>query len=487
MFRKPLKPEKQSRLTVILIFTAGLICVFAAGCTSNGSLMPTANPTSAASSTSATQVGGISATGNTSADTSPADVEPTPSKSDETESSASLNPIVTTDDLNKRLLANLDKTTDETVRYVFELSPDNLKVDTTWKGSFTGVGKKELLSIIRLKGVPHAGGLDCSVAAVYDAESLSLASQTVFPYDECSFSVCTDDGDRSYLLFSGATTYQGNSNYVLHLLNPAEKWNKMSIPAYAPYETQTNGRHKFKLLLKGIVAVSDAIFPTDGSAKDPKWKTSSFLKWNPAEKTLEDYTPEKWNFLWMNGFREGIEVSRNGNYAIVTREWISGRESGVLLYDVVNDRLLKNYDLPAIAYSVRWAPDSLKAAIGQTTSQSENLIILDVKSAGEKTLPNGEALLALFSTQSVILPYKVAPDRPDPQISYCSWSPDSSRVLAFYQWTDDTGSRQSGTFVYMISDGSIDHITQNQPDLAGGHLKPTAPEGFDWDALGSPR
>jgi len=39
----------------------------------------------------------------------------------------------------------------------------------------------------------------------------------------------------------------------------------------------------------------------------------------------------------------------------------------------------------------------------------------------------------------------------------------------------------------MISDGSIDHITQNQPDLAGGHLKPTAPEGFDWDALGSPR
>jgi len=96
-------------------------------------------------------------------------------------------------------------------------------------------------------------------------------------------------------------------------------------------------------------------------------------------------------------------------------------------------------------------------------------------------------LLALFSTQSVILPYKVAPDRPDPQISYCSWSPDSSRVLAFYPWTDATGSRQSGTFVYMISDGSIDHITQNQPDLAGGHLKQTAPEGFDWDALGSPR
>jgi hypothetical protein len=192
-------------------------------------------------------------------------------------------------DFNNKLIANLDKETDETLRYVYDRSRQNIIVGNTYEGHFTEKSDDELLVIFKLKGVPHAGGLDCSVAAIYNRKTLNIITQKTFPYDECHFDVLKDNEGRGLLIFSGSTTYQGNSSFMLQLLKPGIEWEQI-LPQENSIFTN-DGQYKFDLLTDGIVRISEPIYKTDDRGEEPEWKTKNFLKWDPASYKMVDFVP----------------------------------------------------------------------------------------------------------------------------------------------------------------------------------------------------
>lgn len=378
---------------------------------------------------------------------------------------------------NNMLVERLDKASDETISYVYGHSPDNIKVDRIYGGDFTGAGKNELLVIFKLLDLPHAGGLDCSVAAVYDRETLGLIAQKTFPADECRFDVVRDNKGRGYLLYSGTTTYQGNSAHALQLFKPGKDWEQ--IPhSYGAYPN--SGQFGYTLLSDDMVSVSRAIFKTDGSGEGPEWKREYLLRWDPETASLKNYIPDTYLDSDGKNYFDIFSVSPDGKYAVVPHEWGFDEEEYVLLYDIRENRLVKKYDAPAQYMGFTWSPDSKKVCISMLARIWTDISVLTIEEDKVTSLMNDIKVFERFRAQGVKLDYKLDDNRPDPAYDILEWSPDSKKLLVFYQCTDTKRNRQSGTFIYDIAKKSIYNIRQNDPASEGGNLSPEKPEGFRW-------
>jgi len=185
------------------------------------------------------------------------------------------------------LIEKLDKTTDETISYVYNISPDNIKVGNIYEGSFSDTGKNELLIIFKFLQVPHAGGLDFSVAAIYDKQTLNLISQKSFASDECRFDVVKDAKGLAYLIYSGTTTYQGHSTGTLKLLSLSKNWEQLLPQDNSIY---AEDKYKFQLLPNGVVSVLEPKFSDNDVVG---WTKKYYLKWNGKTSKLEDFVPSK--------------------------------------------------------------------------------------------------------------------------------------------------------------------------------------------------
>lgn len=85
-------------------------------------------------------------------------------------------------------------------------------------GSFTKDHSYELLASFRHSSTPpHAAGLDRTIAAVYDVSTLKIRNQKTFAADEVSLYFLQGASGRSFILYMGATTYQGITTQVLEL------------------------------------------------------------------------------------------------------------------------------------------------------------------------------------------------------------------------------------------------------------------------------
>ncbi|HEY5584412.1 MAG TPA: M56 family metallopeptidase [Ruminiclostridium sp.] len=186
------------------------------------------------------------------------------------------------------LIEKLDKTSDETISYVYNKSPNNIKVGNIYEGSFSNSGKNELIVIFKFLMVPHAGGSDLSLAAIYDRNTLNLVSQKSFAYDECQFEVVKDANDLAYLLFSGTTTYQGHSTGTLQVFDLSKKWEQLLPQENSIYSSED--KYKFELLPNGVVSV---LVPEFSDTIIAGWNKKSYLKWNKKTSKLEDFVPSK--------------------------------------------------------------------------------------------------------------------------------------------------------------------------------------------------
>lgn len=193
----------------------------------------------------------------------------------------------------KKLIGNLDKITDETVNYVYNQSPDNITIGNVYEGRFSDAGKPELLVIFKLLGMPHAGGLDCSVVALYDKNTLELVSQKTFPYDDCRFTVHKDNKLKGYLLLVGSTTYQGRSQYVLQLYKPGKSWEKVysAEPSVISELVDDENNIRFELKEDGSVRVLKPV-SFDGESQQFNWRHVYDLVWDKDTCTLEEAVPE---------------------------------------------------------------------------------------------------------------------------------------------------------------------------------------------------
>lgn len=378
--------------------------------------------------------------------------------------------------LNERLIDNLDKTADDSaVSYAWNLSHDNIKVDSTYEGNFTDSGKNELLVIFKLLQMPHAGGLDCSVAAVFDKETLQLLAQKTFPADICRFEVLKDNKGRGYLLFGGTTTYQGHSSHTLQLFKPDSDWKQLLTQNGDAYAD--TGNYNFELLPGGMVNVSAAVYSDDGSGGEPEWRIGYMLRWDPETATLKDYVPDTYLNADGKSYFGTASVSPDGKYAVVPHEWGFDGSYYVLLYNIEKNKLVGKYELPAMYFGFTWSPDGKKVCVSRLARIWTDLSVLSVEDGIiSKEMGN---VPERFKSLGIKLNYELNENRPDPAYTLLEWSPDSEKLLVFYQWYDKDIKKQSGTFVYNIADKSISRVRQNAPADAD-NIDKTKPDGFAW-------
>lgn len=196
-------------------------------------------------------------------------------------------PVIDATKLNEILIDKLDKQTDEIIRFVYEQSHENIVVDKVYKGSFSGKGNKEILAVFKLLHMPHAGGLDASVAALFDEKSLDIISQKIFQFDECKFYILKDDDDISYPLFFGSVTYQGYSNYTLGVWQVSKDWTSL-LPYSQDYFQ--NSEKRFDLIDESTIVVSKPVYKTEGdnNPDNISWLKEYYLIWNRATHQLEE-------------------------------------------------------------------------------------------------------------------------------------------------------------------------------------------------------
>lgn len=377
-------------------------------------------------------------------------------------------------DIESRLfIEKLDKDSDETIRYVHQDSPGNITVDRIYDGYFTDSGSPELLVIFKLLKVPHAGGLDCSVAAVYDRETLDIISQKTFPYDECKFTILTDDKQKSYLLFIGSTSYQGNSQYTLGLWKPGKTWDLL-FPAGSSYMDNK----RFDLKDNGVIWVSHPVYDTSGALPTPdiKWLHEYNLVWNKTMNNLEKVIPETYKDADGNMNVDAVSISPNGKYAISTIH--DGCE--VLVYDTVKNTLSAHFELLAQEYGFLWSADSSKVCVTRAARIWKEVSIIDAEAGKMIEFPSVAEIINIFKEKGAKIDYTLNENRPDPYLTPMEWSPDNNKLLIFYQWTDTNYNRQSGTFVFHTHSGTISRIVQNKVDREHDNLQAKKPVGFKW-------
>ncbi len=374
---------------------------------------------------------------------------------------------------SKLLLEKLDKESDETIRYVYGNSPDNLTVGQTFKGYFSDSGNPELLAIIKLLGVPHAGGLDCSVAALYDGETMELIAQKTFPYDECRFDVLTDEKQKSYLLFTGSMTNQGYSRYTLGLWKAGRIWEQL----YFPEETEVDSK-KFEPDENRAIRVSYATYDTSGSEPVPEitWLHKYDLVWNRNTGNLETVIPSEYKDAGGNPNVDAVSVSPDGRYAISTLP----DQHKVLVYDTEENRLASTYQLLVSDYGFLWSPDSSKVCVTLAARIWKDICVIDMAAGKTVEFPSTPEILKTFGEKGDQPDYELNKSRPDPYLTPLEWSPDSMELLVFYQWTDTKYYRQNGTFVFNVGKGRISKIVQNKVDREHDNIPAKKPEGFSW-------
>lgn len=376
----------------------------------------------------------------------------------------------------KKLINNLDKTTDETVNYVYSQSPDNIKIGNVYEGSFSDTGKPELLVIFKLFGMPHAGGLDCSVAALYDKNTLELISQKTFPYDDCSFTVHRDNKQKGYLLFVGSTTYQGRSQYFLQLFKPVKSWKKVysAEPPVINELLDDENNIEFELKDDGSVWVFKPV-SFDEESRQFKWRHVYDLVWNKDTCTLDEAASKIYRDAGGNKVVDAVSVSPDGKYAIS----VIPERYRVLVYDTEKNVLAGEFDMLAQNYGFLWSTDNKKVCVTRTARVWIECSIIDAVLLKSADITSKEVLNAIKNS-GIKLDYKLNDSRPEPYIAPIEWSPDGQKMLMSYQWTDTGYNRQNGTFVYDMGLGTISQITVNKADAEGGNMQVTKPENFKW-------
>ena len=373
------------------------------------------------------------------------------------------------------LIRNLDMTTDETIKYVYNQLPNNIKIGCIYEGGFSDPTYSELLVIFKFSPGTHVAGLDFSVAAIYDRNTLDLVSQQSFTSDECHFDLVKDVNKVAYLIYSGTTTYQGHSTCTLQLLNLSKNWEQL-----LPQEKSVYGEdlYKFEMVSNGLISVLEPEFLDNDVVE---WKKKYYLKWNEITSKLEDFIPETLSDTKNHKYFDIASTSPNGKFAIVSHEWGFDDGSYILIYDIAQNKLVSKYDILAQELDYSWSPDSGKVCVITTARLWIDTCIIDMnKNSIVSIMDDNLAGFSKFQEQGVKFTYKPREFRPDQYIQFCEWSPDSKKLLLFYQLSDSEDNRQSGNFVFSLEKKVVSNITQNRPDPACGNLEPTKPNGFRW-------
>ena len=143
-------------------------------------------------------------------------------------------------DIEYLLKNQIDKNADDYLASTNDIDYlDILYLDCIHYGSFTAENKNELMAIFKIIGTPHAGGLDQTIAAIYETDSRKIITQKTFAADAVSLYILRDfyrtlfslPTSTENLLFIGSTTGHGNTCYAAELYSLSSgTWTEKPLP-----------------------------------------------------------------------------------------------------------------------------------------------------------------------------------------------------------------------------------------------------------------
>lgn len=370
------------------------------------------------------------------------------------------------------LVEKLDMVSGETLNYLYNSDPGKIKAESIYEGCFTSAGREQLLVIFKLTGLPHAGGLDSAVAAIFDEASLELVTQKSFISDESQFQLLKNIKGTQYLLFSGTTTYQGHSASTIQLLDLTADWDSKPLESFSVEESL----QKFQLLPEGIISVLAQDYLEN---EEFKWYKTYYLKWNPETSNFLDYIPSSHIDSAGKPYFDRESLSPDGKYAVAAHGWGFDEYSYILIYDTVQNKLIGRYDILSSDFDYAWSADSKKLCVKSMGRIWINTYVLDIEKNSQVDMLSMGSYEKLKKL-GITFPYDLQENRPDPYIQFVEWSPDSRKVLFHYQWTDSNYIRQSGTFIYNTEKQAVSKVVQNPGSEEGGNIEPKKPKGFQW-------
>jgi hypothetical protein len=180
------------------------------------------------------------------------------------------------------------------------------------------------------------------------------------------------------------------------------------------------------------------------------------------------YSPDGTWAVWSN-VQEDLEDEDGLLYSIYQ----------VLLYHIKSEKLTV-FDIVGRDFSFLWSPDSKRVAATYSGRIWTSFSILDTEALAEIPVSDIASYMEQFKEQGVTFDYTLNENRPDPQINPLDWSPDSSKLLIFYQWHDTQYTTQSGTFLYEVNSGQVSKLVQNPPSPEVDHVPAEIPKDFEW-------
>ena len=185
--------------------------------------------------------------------------------------------------ISEELMIQIDRDQDD---YLSVMKDKNISELLTFHsityGSFTESDSSEMLVLFKVKDVPHVGGLDRTIAAIYDASTHLLKSQKTFVADYVSLQLLTDKNQRKNILYIGSVTYQGYTAYSIELFEiEKDRWLSKAISSEAFME---NDAYAFT---NDILQVFDLSYSDHAPVYDYKYT----LYWDSTEATFRREMP----------------------------------------------------------------------------------------------------------------------------------------------------------------------------------------------------
>lgn len=173
-------------------------------------------------------------------------------------------------------------------------------------------------------------------------------------------------------------------------------------------------------------------------------------------------------------------ISKDGQYEVTSEVNETQGVYKVILSSGDGIKVLNSFDIAGKNHSYLWSPDNKKVCVSYTGRIWGDFSIIDASSQTLIEHPTVEDIMKRFNAKNNKFDYELNDNRSDPYLTPVEWSPDSKKILIFYQWHDINYKTQNGVFIYDLEKNDVLGLIQNKPDEEGGQVEVRKPDEFKW-------
>jgi len=173
-------------------------------------------------------------------------------------------------------------------------------------------------------------------------------------------------------------------------------------------------------------------------------------------------------------------TSQDGQYEVTSEVNQAQGIYKVVLSSCDGNKILNSFNIVGKNHSYLWSPDNKKVCVSYQGRIWGNFSIIDTSIQTLIEHPSIIDIMDSLKAKDYKFDYELNENRPDAYFTPIEWSPDSKKILIFYQWHDTNYATQNGVFIYDLEKNDVYNLIQNKPYEEGGFVEAKKPEEFMW-------